>query len=513
MAPVEAPVDGKRQLERASRLLDVISSSVLGTPTPLHKSLEQLFGEVRSRPQPHVALGVSSGGTTASASRLLQGPQAQKLERDLADFSLAPVPGAGLATSLADTAPEEQPHLGLREFFELRQERILVGAIENAYLDCMRSFETSSFDNILSDWNTSKEQIINTMAPQGFAPATMRGVQVNTADGRAAIKAAPAQDGLIINALLHEKVGRLNIEQISSFSCESCPPYRAELEECWRIVWNMLKPSRFSIMCGAIHHLQTRWSEDMKAFVYQATDLHLGGVPDAWSLIRGLGCTKFETSNFPRTSAHLWYAAYAAARAGYTQLLLELPGRAAKCSVDCRLLRPVCQLMARHLSATTDVGHTQDVAVFGDLDTRDLRSDFYENIFHEILVSLLLNSTFIFSRLPEATVEDWLWFRLHKLLLAGESAQSNELENLRADVLTLPPSHYDPAAGAAAIPSATGIAATMPSTYGLRGVYDPFTGVLGSLIQDINMLALCPHCMIAYIWVKSPLLSTFCFSS
>jgi hypothetical protein len=33
--------------------------------------------------------------------------------------------------------------------------------------------------------------------------------------------------------------------------------------------------------------------------------------------------------------------------------------------------------------------------------------------FQDVLVSLLLGRGFAFGKLPEGTVEDWLWYRLH----------------------------------------------------------------------------------------------------
>lgn len=40
--------------------------------------------------------------------------------------------------------------------------------------------------------------------------------------------------------------------------------------------------------------------------------------------------------------------------------------------------------------------------------------DIQENSgFQDVLVSLLLGRGFAFGRLPEGTVEDWLWYRLH----------------------------------------------------------------------------------------------------
>lgn len=45
----------------------------------------------------------------------------------------------------------------------------------------------------------------------------------------------------------------------------------------------------------------------------------------------------------------VWYAAYVAARAGLSQLLLQLPevpGPAERCA----MLRPVCHLLARRMS-------------------------------------------------------------------------------------------------------------------------------------------------------------------
>merc|ERR1719230_208197 len=97
-------------------------------------------------------------------------------------------------------------------------------------------------------------------------------------------------------------------------------------------VAHQLKQSQLGMICGALNYLQDRHNEDVKAVVYRAQELKIGGAPDVWSLIKTFGQLKFETPDFPCTAAHAWYAAYVAARMGLASLLAELPERAAPCS-------------------------------------------------------------------------------------------------------------------------------------------------------------------------------------
>jgi len=214
-----------------------------------------------------------------------------------------------------------------------------------------------------------------------------------------------------------------------------------------------LHRSPHSVVRGLLEYLQENFAEQARQTVYHSADARLGGVPDAWSLIRALGRVKFETAVFPSSPTHVWFAAYVAARSGFAQLLLELPERAAPCSDRCPVLKTVCTKMARRLQATAVAGQSLDFMSIGSNDQADLlRADLAEENcgFQNVLVSLLLGRSFIFSRLAEATVQDWLWFRLHALfILAGDSEVPpfvQQLDLLRQQALALPPSHFDPTA-------------------------------------------------------------------
>ncbi|CAE7931397.1 unnamed protein product, partial [Symbiodinium necroappetens] len=124
-AVVDVHSEGLRQLERAERLVEVGSSGPRSRRTAVHKSLEQLFGEARLRSQ--TFSGANAFASTSSLPRLLQTPQAQRLERDIADFTLVPQAAPGAALPRADA---EQPSLGLQEFFGLRHERVIVETVE-----------------------------------------------------------------------------------------------------------------------------------------------------------------------------------------------------------------------------------------------------------------------------------------------------------------------------------------------------------------------------------------------
>lgn len=462
---MDVSTEGARQLERAARLLDAGSSAPRGTRTPVHKSLEQLFGEARGRSQPHGALSATPFGP-AGASRLLQGPRAQRLDREVADFSL----GGGAAGAAGpdggapgEPGPEDRPGLSLREFFGLRHERVVVCAVEEAHRDCMRSFERRAFERFQADWEEAKCQILRTLAPQHLGPAAvgaaLRGGLAGDHDAGAAATAAPPQDAAIIDLLLRGPTSQPLVQRIAGLSCESCPRYQEELAECWGIISYSLRPTLEAVTCGAITYLHGRFAEALRAVVHRSVDARLGGVPDSWALVRAFGRVRFETAAFPSTPAHVWYAAYVAARAGFAQLLLELPERSAPCSDRCPVLRTVCVKMARLLrAAALEAGGPAppEFEAAADVDQADLlRADLAEegNGFRSVLVSLLLGRSFAFGRLPEATVEDWLWFRLHALFVgAGEGERGCELllqlEALRQHALTLPPSHYDPAAAA-----------------------------------------------------------------
>eukprot|EP00928_Gymnodinium_smaydae_P015122 TRINITY_DN15540_c0_g2_i1.p1 TRINITY_DN15540_c0_g2~~TRINITY_DN15540_c0_g2_i1.p1 ORF type:complete len:852 (+),score=231.62 TRINITY_DN15540_c0_g2_i1:72-2627(+) len=495
-AAVAAPMDGQRQLERASRLLDAGLGLPQGKCTPVRKALEQHFSEARSRAQAGGALlggplagatspfGFSSAVAGAGASRLLQSPAAQRLEREVADFALgAPAATSTLAVGGASSSAAaatgtagglglgggaglaEQPMVGVREFFAMQHERVLLGAVEEAHRDCMQSLERHAFGRIQADWEEAKAQIVSAMAPHrlGAAPigSALRGVPGGPSSGvgvggaSGLVLAAPPQDAAVIQLLLAEPVSSTLVQRIGQLSSESCPPYRGELQECWSIVSHQLEPSVRAVMRGSLRYLQSRFAAEARQVVYSSAE-RLGGMPDAWSLVKALGRIRFGAPNFPATPVHVWYAAFAAARAGFGELLGELPERAAPCSDRCPLLRTVCSLLAARLGAASARGQPAEFAVATGADAADLlRADRSEegNSFHDILVALLLGRSFAFGRFAECTVEDWLWFRLHSLcnIVANNDKAPEfiqELDALRRQVVALPSSHYDPSVGA-----------------------------------------------------------------
>jgi len=507
---MDALTEGQRQLERAARLLDVAGPQ--GTKTPVHRALEQLFCEARTRSQPHGSLAAAAPYGAVGTSRLLQGTSAQRLAREVTDFCLSSsgggsagssggIVGAAGATSLGlTTAPEDQPHLGVREFFSLRRERLLMETVEEAHRDCMRGFERHAFEQVEKDWDDTKAQIMGLAAP-------------NCDDLGVLTMSPPPQDAAIIDALLAEAgVSRPLVRNISALSCESCPPYREELVECWRIVGYELQSTPRAVTCGALRYLQDKYAEDIKEAVYRSADAQLGGVPDAWAIVCGYGRVKFETDDFPSCAAHVWFAAYVATRAGIAHLLVELPDRGAPCSDRCPALRTVCALMARRLQAVAAAApnsagqQSQDFAMGGDADPADLlRADLAEtggSPFHDILLALLLGRRFGLGGLPEGTVEDWIWFRLHALQIgAGDINQAPEfaqqLEALRQHTLTLRPSHYDPMGSGAAPPSGFGAPGEQPlpamgvHSYGAAQTLNSvkvllLTGQFGRAVQELR---------------------------
>jgi len=489
-AVVDVHAEGLRQLERAERLVEVGSSGPRSRRTAVHKSLEQLFGEARLRSQ--TFSGANAFASTSSLPRLLQTPQAQRLERDIADFTLVPQTALGAALPRADA---EQPSLGLQEFFSLRHERVIVETVEESYRDCLRSCERQSFDRLQADWEEAKTQFLGNLQRLGQGSAVLALCNDGSSSSPAAVP--PKEDSPIIEALLSEPMGPQLVQKIAHLSSASCPAYQAELKECWSILTQELKITLGGITAGALTYLQNRFFDEVKNFVYNQADARLGGVPDAWSLVRAYGRLKFQTSNFPSAAAHVWYAAYVAARAGLVSLLLELPDRAAPASDRCPMLGAVCSLMARRLQAVTPQG--AELAGASDADSADLlRADVEQesSFFHDVLVSLLLGRNFAFSRLPEGTVEDWLWYRLHLVHLLGKDDQSAEfkqqLEALRGQAASLPPSHFDPGAsgGTGEVPGVSTAITAMQTLNSVKALL--LTGQFGRAVQQLQDRALRP---------------------
>jgi len=487
---IVVPMDGQQQIERAGRLLDV---NPLAKRTPVRKSLEQLFCESRGRAQSSGAVGALGGvgagggvlGVAAplsgsalaglSASRLLQTPQAQRLDREIADFSLSSTGAApssatlapGTAAAVTATTPStgisaalavvQDQNVGVREFFALRHERVLLSAIEEAHRDCMQSLERHSFNRIQSDWEQAKAQIMSTMAParMGAVGSALRGMPSSDGSGMVAM-VAPPQDRVVIDALLREPMSQSLAQRVGRLSCDGCPAFQSEIEECWNIVAHESLATPRAIMCGALRYLQTRFATEIRGIVYGTTDPRLGGKPDAWSIVQAFGRRQFGASNFPSCATHDWYAVYVAARAGFTELLQELPdklkGRSSSIST-------VCEQLHRRLQAVATYGDPQEFAAPGTADAADLlRSDLEAeaNGFEDLLVSLLYGRHFAFGRLPDGTVEDWLWYRLHAVHIASQDNDKNlefeeHLRQLRQDALAVPPSRYDPAVGGGAM--------------------------------------------------------------
>lgn len=466
---VAGPMDGQRQLERATRLLDSCLGLPQGRRTPVRKALEQLFGEARSCGPAGLGLVGASYPTGAGASRLLQSHQAYMLDRDVADFALgthaAPsvFSATGGATASTITAAESP---GLKDFFGLHHERVVLCAVEEAQRGCLHDAERHAFNRIQVDWEERKAQILSAMSPNRLGAASV-GAALRRAPGRAAGNAAmiggegaavaPPQDAAIVDALLREPVGLDLVRRVARLSCESCPPYHAELDECWGIVANQLAPSKAGAVRGALTYLQQRFAVETRAVLYRSANARLGGIQDAWSLVCALGRKQFDLplgAAFPSDPAHVWYAAFVAARAGLLELLSELPERAAACAERCPELRTVCTLLARRLEAAASPDGTaaaDTAADAADLLRADLAED--GNGFQNIIIALLLGRSFAFGRLPGSTVEDWLWFRLHALShSAGANDQNPEflqqLKELREYALAIPMAHYEPGAAA-----------------------------------------------------------------
>jgi len=290
--------------------------------TPVRKALEQLFGEARGRAQPH-GFGTSPFGGAAllvgaGSSRLLQSSQAQRLDREVADFALlgaathpssagqvaAASSGGAAGTSSVGTADEKiEPH----DFFGLRRERVMLCAVEEAHRDCMHSLERHSFNRIEADWEAEKNQILNTMSPGGVT--TGGGIDASVAAGVGAA-VAPPQDATIVAALLCESVSSPSrsqlVHHICRLSCDSCPTYWTELEECWDILRHQLaeqEPTWPGVIRGGLAHLQSRFAEEMKGAI-QRSGAWLGGASDAWSIIKNFGKQKFGTMCVSSATLH-----------------------------------------------------------------------------------------------------------------------------------------------------------------------------------------------------------------
>eukprot|EP00405_Crypthecodinium_cohnii_P008498 CAMPEP_0206437668 /NCGR_PEP_ID=MMETSP0324_2-20121206/11174_1 /ASSEMBLY_ACC=CAM_ASM_000836 /TAXON_ID=2866 /ORGANISM="Crypthecodinium cohnii, Strain Seligo" /LENGTH=831 /DNA_ID=CAMNT_0053904985 /DNA_START=1 /DNA_END=2496 /DNA_ORIENTATION=- len=470
---VDITSEGLRQLERAQRLLEAPGPSTNATNRPVHKALEQLFSEARTRAPPSgIAPGPILGG--AGRTKLLQ--ETQLLERAVNDFCITGRAG-GIATTGATTGQavssskvpatfadpielQDSSNVDLESFFALRRERMLLGVVEEAHRDAMRELERRSIKKVQTEWEASKAKILAGLNPHrtvqslaSGAAAEVRG-KVQFLSSNQAVE-APAQDAAIV-ATLQQKITPASVLKVGSLSCETCPSNRGELMECWAIVSHILAKTKREALCGSLCYLQSRFAEELRTVVYRSADARIGGVPDAWSLVAAFGRIKFETAAFPSTPAHAWYAAYLAARAGFTHLLVQLPTLASSVSAQCPMLRTVCIQMARRLQATaTQQRASEDFVGASDQCDRSelVRADLSEDSgpFHDILVSTLIGRPFTFSRLPEGTIEDWLWYRLHTVHVAsGDSEEAPEFKEHLADlqkrVLELPASHYDPPA-------------------------------------------------------------------
>lgn len=450
---VDMKADGLRQMERADRLLDRSLASSTSV-RPVHKSLQQLVKEGQTWTQMQNPWR-PAGSLAAYGPRVLQGPQAQRLDRDVASFALSGIRDSGL-----QAAADFRSNLSARDFFALRHERSLLNSAEKSLQEAAQSSEQRSSERLDTDWEEAREEMRQGWGQAGLEPdpirSTLLGPLTGGATGSTSPAVAPPQDSLILESLLNEPLSPQLVQRIAQLSCSSCPKYFEELAECWAIISQQLGNTPHAIISGSIENLQSRFREQLKAVVYRTSATRLGGIPDAWSLVRTYCRVKLDSPDFPNSAAHVWYAAYVASRAGLHQLVAELPDRTAPCSDRCGPgLRTVCSLMARRLDASQRRGGVPEPTLATGADSADLlRAGLAEdgNPFHEVLVSLLLGRIFAFGALPESCVEDWLWFRLHIVqLAAGDVAEDEavlqQLQALRNQVLSLPPGHYDPIAG------------------------------------------------------------------
>jgi len=318
-------------------------------------------------------------------------------------------------------------------------------------MGCLRGLEAHAAEKIYEDWEETKSRILGSMNPGGLGLSASVALHSNVTN--AAVSAAPPWDVAIMDALASPTFGPAVAQKVRLISLQSCPRYRDELADCWDIISHALRPSLHAVSCGMLSYLQNRFTEDIKALVFQARDVHLGGLPDAWSLIRSLGCKRFETHSFPSLPIHAWYAAYCSARAGLPELLRELPVKASPASERCASFKTICHAMARRLEKTaeqasgeaarpTDASDEQGDA---DLKQADLVEE--TNVFRDILLAVLFVRNFVVSQLPDATIEDWIWFKLHCVHNAGSESSvafKQQLVSLQQKTVALPASHFDP---------------------------------------------------------------------
>merc|ERR1719161_1343211 len=107
-----------------------------------------------------------------------------------------------------------------------------------------------------------------------------------------------------------------------------------------------------------------------------------------------------------------------------------------------RRLETVAEQAQDMSAVATEAGNEQ---WDGELKRADLSEE--TNVFRDILLAILFVRNFVVSQLPDATIEDWIWFKLHCVHNSGHEASAGfqqQLANLQQKTVTLPASHFDP---------------------------------------------------------------------
>ena len=111
--------------------------------------------------------------------------------------------------------------------------------------------------------------------------------------------------------------------------------------------------------------------------------------PDRWSTLMQYGKLKFDDPTFPRFPEHLWFMAWTATQAGWSEIVAAIPQHEKPLSDACPGLATLCPLVAQQLQIANNTGAS--VVDYGDLKSAELllnETGMYP--YGEVLVHMLL---------------------------------------------------------------------------------------------------------------------------
>ncbi|CEM28356.1 unnamed protein product [Vitrella brassicaformis CCMP3155] len=446
---------------------------------------------------------------------LLRTPPAEYVERHIR--------GLDLANLVAPKVVEEReaaavvgrasglPSTNLLAHLQSHHDALLLKQYEEANKEAWNRHAAASHQKMMDEWQREREAIKQRL---GLPRDQQQGAFMESADAASLFGGPPsarlrqrsspplerqrlicAPDRQVIETLLsprdhpYAKFGR--IRSITRDALGKPPDAQQgisdaalirDVDECFDILDHELHAGKRSLLggeashdecvkamvCGSINYLEDQFRQAMRKTISdRPREAMWGGREDPWEFIKAYGRTVRGDVSFPSRSDDYWLAAYCAARAGFVQLLYDMPslvhGRPDYFEV-------VCAFFAATLDTATgtlDLPQPGEEPFWGQYGDHPWRAKSREKAesrryqdakrhaelaiegrggeghSHEQRLLTAISSaglTFSFANWEQGTATDWIWYQLHKSIRSQRFL--DKLADTGAKVAKLPAHHF-----------------------------------------------------------------------